>query len=82
MGVLLGDVHPSELESLDKLCASVRIEHATIRSSVDNSDHSTILFLYDNDMRVGIRKSARGERDKRQRTYMVYLYCFIDYSLS
>ena len=40
MGVLLGDVHPSELERLDKPCARVRIELATVKSSVDNSDHS------------------------------------------
>ena len=39
MGVLLGDVHPSELERLDKPFARARIELATIRSSVDNSDH-------------------------------------------
>ena len=40
MGVLLGDVHPSELERLDKACARVGIELATIRSSVDNSGNS------------------------------------------
>ena len=40
MGVLLGDVHPSELERLDKHCTRARIELATIRSPVDNSDHS------------------------------------------
>ena len=40
MGVLPGDVHPSELERLDKPCARARIELATIRLSVDNSDHS------------------------------------------
>ena len=40
MDVLLGDVHPSELERFDKPCARARFELATIRSSVDNSDHS------------------------------------------
>ena len=39
MGVLLGDVHPSELEIFDKPCARARVELATIRSSVDNSNH-------------------------------------------
>ena len=32
MGMLLGDVHPSELERLDKPCARARIELATTRS--------------------------------------------------
>ena len=40
MGVLLGDVHPSELDRLTKPFGRVRIELETIRSSVDNSDHS------------------------------------------
>ena len=40
MGVLLGDVHISEQERLDKLCATVRIEPTTIRSSFNNSNHS------------------------------------------
>ena len=40
MGMLLGNVHPSELERLDKPCVRAGIELATIRSSVDNSDHS------------------------------------------
>ena len=39
MGVLLGDDHPSELETLDKLSARATIELATTKSSVDNSDH-------------------------------------------
>ena len=38
MAVLLGDVHHFELERLDKPCARARIELATIRSSVDNSE--------------------------------------------
>ena len=40
MGVLIGDVHPSELERLDKPCARAGIELATIRSLVDNSEPS------------------------------------------
>ena len=34
MPMLLGDVHPSELERLNKSCARARIELATIGSSV------------------------------------------------
>ena len=37
MGVLLGGFHPPELDP----CPRARIEPATIRSSVDNSDHLT-----------------------------------------
>ena len=45
MGVLLGDIHLSALEILDKPSARTRIELAT---SVDNSDHlvySSPIFL-------------------------------------
>ena len=43
MGLLLGDVHLSELERLDKPCATVGRELAIIRFAVNDTSHSAIL---------------------------------------
>ena len=42
MGLLLGDVHLSELERLDKPCATVVCELAIIRFTVNDISHSAI----------------------------------------
>ena len=42
MGLLLGDVHLSELERLDKPCATVGRELAIIRFAVNDTSHSAI----------------------------------------
>ena len=47
MGEVPGDLHPSEMERLDKPCTRARIELATIRSSVENSDHSANSYTLD-----------------------------------
>ena len=42
MGLLLGDDHLSELERLDKPCATVGRELAIIRFAVNDTSHSAI----------------------------------------
>ena len=42
MGLLLGDVHLSELERLDKPCATVGRELVIIRFAVNDTSHSAI----------------------------------------
>ena len=59
MGVLLGGAHHSEQERLDKPCARVRIELATIKSSVDNSDHSANSYTLGYIKNYGLFKSRQ-----------------------
>ena len=42
MGLLLGDVYPSELERFDKPSATVRREFTIIKSSVNDTSPSTL----------------------------------------
>ena len=42
MGLLLGDVHLSELERLDKPCATVGRKLAIIRFAINDTRHSAI----------------------------------------
>ena len=42
IGLLLGNIHPSELEKVDKPSATARIEPTIIISSVDTTSHSAI----------------------------------------